>query len=172
MPDFKFMPSAVISVGNSASNSGLNTGGFGVSRSFLHRLSIMGLLETYLYQTLAVLVFGCILFRQLKKSRSGNPKSLPLPPGPKGYPLIGSLFEMPIVKPWLVYDEWCKTYGRSFKLMIDSLSSQRFINFYTVGDIVYFNVLGQHFLILSTLERMSEKSKMTNLCKWELICAY
>jgi hypothetical protein len=73
----------------------------------------MGLLEIHPYQALAALFFGCVLFRQLSKSRSGNPKGLPLPPGPKGYPLIGSLFDMPIDKPWLVYDEWRKTYGES-----------------------------------------------------------
>ena len=88
-----------------------------VPKPFLHHLSIMGLLETYSYQILAALFLGCILFRQLRKSRSSNPNGLPLPPGPKGYPLIGSLFDMPIDKPWLVYDEWSKTYGKSF-LMI------------------------------------------------------
>ena len=74
---------------------------------------MMGLLETHPYQTLAALLFGCMLFRQLNKSRTHNPKGLPLPPGPKGYPLIGSLFDMPFEKPWLVYDEWFKTYGMS-----------------------------------------------------------
>jgi hypothetical protein len=85
----------------------------------------MGLLETYSYQILAALFFGCILLsRQLKKSISDNPKGLPLPPGPKGYPLIGSLFDMPIDKPWLVYDDWRKTYGKS--LIVDSFLSPRF----------------------------------------------
>ena len=85
----------------------------------------MGLLETHLYQTLAALFFGGVLFRQWSKSRSGNPKGLPLPPGPKGYALIGSLLDMPIDKPWLVYDEWHKTYGKS--LIINSLLSQIYI---------------------------------------------
>jgi hypothetical protein len=82
-----------------------------------------GVLETYFYQTLAALIFGFVLlFRQLKRStrRSGNPNGLPLPPGPKGYPLIGNFFDMPIDKPWLVYDEWCKIYGMS-SIVIDSL---------------------------------------------------
>ena len=116
---------------------------------------IMGLLETYsYYQIVAALIFGYIvLFRQLKKSRSGNPKGLPLPPGPKGYPLIGSLFDMPIEKAWFVYDDWRKIYGKS--LIINSFSSQRFSFFY-LGDMIYFKVLGHHFLILSSFERTTD----------------
>ena len=80
----------------------------------------MGLLETYSYQILAALFVGYIVFRRLNKSRTDNPKGLPLPPGPKGYPLIGNLFDMPFDKPWLVYDEWSKTYGKF--LIIDSFT--------------------------------------------------
>ena len=74
----------------------------------------MNLLGTYPYHTLAALFLGCILFRQLKKGRKSNPKGLPLPPGPKGYPLIGNLFDIPVDNAWLVYEEWCKTYGEPF----------------------------------------------------------
>jgi len=77
----------------------------------------MSLPVTYSYQTLAALFFGYVLFRQSKKWWSNNPNGLSLPPGPKGYPLIGNLFDMPIDKPWLVYDEWCKTYGKPSRSM-------------------------------------------------------
>ena len=82
----------------------------------------MGLLGTYPYYILATLFFSVMLFRQWKKGRDGSPKGLPLPPGPKGYPLIGNLFDMPIDKAWVVYDEWRKTYGEFFR--IDYMSPQ------------------------------------------------
>ena len=132
--------------GNSVSISGVSM----LHRSFLPS-SIMGLLETS-YQILAALFFGFILFKQLKIPRRGNPKGLPLPPGPKGYPLIGSLFDMPINKPWLVYDKWSKTYGKS--MIIVSIPFQRLSLF--IGDMIYFKVLGLHFLILSSIERTTD----------------
>ncbi|KAF8815154.1 cytochrome P450 [Phlegmacium glaucopus] len=92
----------------------------------------MGLLDPiHAFQTLAAIIFGCLLLRHLTNDKGSNPNGLPLPPGPKGYPLIGNLFDMPLYKVWLVYDEWFKTYG----------------------DMIYLNVLGQHFLILGSKER-------------------
>ena len=77
-------------------------------------LSTIGLLGTYPYFKLTALFFGVVLFRQWKKGKDGNPNSLPLPPGPKGYPLIGNTFDMAVDKPWVIYDEWRKTYGKTF----------------------------------------------------------
>ena len=84
--------------------------------------SIIGLLQvgTYPYYKLAALFFCVMLFRHWKKVRDGNPNNLPLPPGPKGYPLIGNLFDMSVDKPWVAYDEWRKTYGKTF--LINDLS--------------------------------------------------
>ncbi|KAF5354009.1 hypothetical protein D9756_007056 [Leucocoprinus leucothites] len=70
------------------------------------------------------------LYGRLRERRD-NPNGLPLPPGPKGYPIIDNLLDFPTYKPWLVYDKWSKTYG----------------------DIVYFKVLGQPFIILGSVQR-------------------
>ena len=80
------------------------------------------LLGIYPYYMLTILFLGVMLFRQLKKGRDDNPNGLPLPPGPKGYPLIGNLFDMPVHKPWVVYDEWRKTYGKTS--IVNGLSPQ------------------------------------------------
>ena len=95
---------------------------FSGSMSSISSLTI-SLLGIYPYYKLAALIFSVMLFRQLKKGRDGNPNGLPLPPGPKGYPLIGNLFDMPVHKPWLVYDQWRRTYGKTF-IIINGLSPQ------------------------------------------------
>ena len=34
-----------------------------------------------------------------------------LPPGPKGLPLLGNLWDVPAEYPWLTYAQWATTYG-------------------------------------------------------------
>ena len=49
-----------------------------------------------------------LLWRKKKSSRS----SLPLPPGPKRWPIVGNFFNFPSQgKHWLVYDKLFKQYG-------------------------------------------------------------
>ncbi|KAH6914753.1 cytochrome P450 98A3 [Coprinopsis sp. MPI-PUGE-AT-0042] len=57
-------------------------------------------------------------------------RGLPLPPGPKRLPLLGNVFQIPIEKPWKVYNEWGKVYG----------------------DMIYIEAPGQSLLILNNLE--------------------
>ena len=42
-----------------------------------------------------------------KRATSKNPKL----PGPRGYPIIGNIFDMPTSKEWLKAAEWKQTYG-------------------------------------------------------------
>ena len=45
------------------------------------------------------------------ENKRRNPAGLPYPPGPKGYPIIGNLFDMPSEKEWLTFAEWGAKYG-------------------------------------------------------------
>lgn len=55
--------------------------------------------------SLAWLIYGW------KQGRKDNIRGLPLPPGPKGYPIIGNLLDLPPDKPWVTFHEWSKIYG-------------------------------------------------------------
>ena len=49
-----------------------------------------------------------IVYTFYKRSKRLN---LPLPPRPKGLPLIGNLHQIPSAFEWVQYNEWCKEYG-------------------------------------------------------------
>ncbi|KAI5988963.1 cytochrome P450 [Pisolithus albus] len=59
---------------------------------------------------------------------------LPLPPGPRGLPFIGSLFDIDIAAPWTTYERW----GKHF------------------GGITYCTLLGQEFVIINDEETAHE----------------
>ncbi|KAG2070197.1 cytochrome P450 [Suillus decipiens] len=59
-----------------------------------------------------------------------NKNPAPYPPGPRGWPLIGNIRDMPQIKPWLTFAEWGKKYGA----------------------ISHIEVLGQHFIVLNSVK--------------------
>ncbi|KAG2021126.1 cytochrome P450, variant 2 [Coprinopsis cinerea AmutBmut pab1-1] len=60
--------------------------------------------------------------------------TLPLPPGPKRLPIIGSLFHIPSKTPWVAYNELSKKYG----------------------DLIYFEAMGRPILILNSLSAVQD----------------
>ena len=59
-----------------------------------------------------VLGLGFVLLaRGLIARARRNPRRLPLPPGPKGLPLLGNIFQLPQAVPWEGYNDICKEYG-------------------------------------------------------------
>ncbi|KAJ8519420.1 hypothetical protein ONZ45_g3613 [Pleurotus djamor] len=61
-------------------------------------------------------------------------KPLPLPPGPKGLPILGNALDFPLSRPWETYTRWGKQYG----------------------DLTYINALGHSILIINSLETATE----------------
>lgn len=64
------------------------------------------------FLTILDFVFGALgvyIVKQLLKQRH-----LPLPPGPRGYPFIGNMLDMPKVKESEVFTHWRERYGERY----------------------------------------------------------
>ncbi|KAL4266770.1 cytochrome P450 family protein [Pleurotus pulmonarius] len=75
---------------------------------------------TVIVFALILALAGCYRLRAVR---------LPLPPGPKGYPVIGNLFDMPFEQQWVKYREWAKRYN---------------------SDIIHLRVLGNSIVVLNS----------------------
>ncbi|KAJ3574074.1 hypothetical protein NP233_g2002 [Leucocoprinus birnbaumii] len=75
---------------------------------------------------LACLILPSLLVGFISKKRTYGRK----PPGPRGWPLIGNISDIPKKNPWYTYTNWRKTYG----------------------DIVYLELFGKPTVILNNLE--------------------
>ncbi|KAG1781057.1 cytochrome P450 [Suillus placidus] len=64
----------------------------------------------------------------VKQVLNKNPASYP--PGPRGWPLVGNIQDIPQIKPWLTFAEWGKKYGA----------------------ISHVKVLGQHIIVINSVK--------------------
>ncbi|KAK1228847.1 hypothetical protein PQX77_008114 [Marasmius sp. AFHP31] len=76
--------------------------------------------------------FVFLVLRQLGRRRS----NLPLPPGPRGLPLVGNLRDIAGIggDPWVTYNQWSQVYG----------------------DVLHFKVLGHHTVVLNSYEATND----------------
>jgi hypothetical protein len=74
------------------------------------------LLELYRQNWILLLsVIGALgLAVRLRLAARRADGGLPFPPGPKQYPIIGSLLEMPTKKEYVTFSQWKGVYGLSF----------------------------------------------------------
>jgi hypothetical protein len=86
-------------------------------------------------------ILGVVCWRSWKRPRSYMPR----PPGPKGLPLIGNIFDIPTEYEALAYHRYAEQYGEQpFHFVLS------YINV-TTGDIVYFKVLSKSILVLDSV---------------------
>ena len=70
--------------------------------------------------------------------------TLPLPPGPKGIPLIGNVLDMPKSHAWKTFAQWGDIYGER-----SSRQTPRDMTSISSGAIMSVTLLGQPFVILN-----------------------
>ena len=97
-----------------------------------------------------ITVTGILLFAHFVLRRFLSRSSrLPLPPGPKGYPIIGNILEIgQQEQPWAVYSEIAKEYGMPKLPITTRITSYEFE--YRPGDMFMLKSLGTNVLVLSS----------------------
>ncbi|KAH9925317.1 cytochrome P450 [Fomitopsis serialis] len=109
----------------------------GTFGTYLH-----GLLPTYTLGQGAMflpLILCLAAFIAYKFSRGVG--RLPLPPGPRGIPLLGNALQIPTDRSWLAFAEWAKIYG----------------------PVMHLSVIGSSFIVLSSREAIFDLLNKKNL---------
>ncbi|KAH9990779.1 cytochrome P450 [Russula vinacea] len=80
-----------------------------------------------IYVLVAVLTVAFLILRRRRAS------ALPLPPGPRGWPLIENLFDWPFESAWIPFAEWSKVFG----------------------DLMHIKIFGLHIVIICSYDTAS-----------------
>jgi len=68
---------------------------------------IVDVMNDHPYLSLASIILGCAALVRLTRWRSRSR----LPPGPKGYPIVGNIFDLLPTHVWEKFGAWGKQYG-------------------------------------------------------------
>ncbi|KAH6918171.1 O-methylsterigmatocystin oxidoreductase [Coprinopsis sp. MPI-PUGE-AT-0042] len=95
--------------------------------------NIDSLLLSPRFLLLALGIGGWSLWSILAR-RQRNPRGLPLPPGPKGIPVLGNALQIAQGKSWETYRDWSRHFG----------------------DIIYIEVMGTPILVLNSIKATND----------------
>ena len=68
-----------------------------------------------------------------------------LPPGPRGWPIVGNVGDMPKQQEWTTFSKWARDYGASLSPTICLLTHDIYL-----GDLVYINVFGKSMISVNS----------------------
>ena len=104
--------------------------------------------NNYPYLSLTSVILGCAALVRLARWRSQSQ----LPPGPKGFPIVGNLFDLASTHLWEQFGAWGREYGTFSFLHPRLLHIVRTLTWISAhpGDVIYFSVLGQETIILNS----------------------
>lgn len=60
---------------------------------------------------MAVYIFLVLVASSILKALFRSIRRFSLPPGPKGLPLVGNIFDMPVEREWLTFARWGEVWG-------------------------------------------------------------
>jgi hypothetical protein len=95
------------------------------------------------------IVLGVVTLWLVKKVTEKKPLGRQIP-GPKGWPIIGNLLDVPNEVEYKVFSQWRKKYGERVGHSVPKLGRlhNRFI--ITLGDLIQMTVLGQPTIIINS----------------------
>jgi len=99
-------------------------------------------------ETLVAVLLAIILWKIPSSILFTKKTPYPLPPGPKGEPVLGHLRVVPSDKPENAYAKWSKEYSENrptISMIID-------VNAGSDSDVLYFNILGQPVVVLNSVQ--------------------
>jgi len=72
---------------------------------------------------------------------------LPLPPGPKPFPIVGNVRDLPTKELWLAVTKMAQEFGEPFPILCNTCRPEG-----SAGSVFYLNVMGQGLVFLNTSE--------------------